>query len=114
MTNAYDAFDSRLKKIDRSRTRLSRGYAAKVTTDGLIVFRPKRQRARVSLRGLVFLALGFVLFKAMILAHLGSGLYEQRLEALRGGSVIEQGGAFVMQVDPVSQAVAQHLRPLLR
>lgn len=114
MTKTYDTFDSRLRKIDRSRARLAQGYAAKVTDDGLIVFRPKRHRSRVSLRGLMLLAFGFVLFKAMILAHLGSGMYEQRLEALKSGSLIEQGGAFVMQIDPATQVVAQTLRPFLR
>ncbi|MCR9147474.1 MAG: hypothetical protein NXH74_09775 [Rhodobacteraceae bacterium] len=114
MTETYDTFDARLRKIDRSRARLAHGYAAKVTDDGLIVFRPRRHRSRVSLRGLVLLAFGFVLFKAMILTHLGTGTYEQRLEALGNGSIIEKGGAFVMQIDPATQVVAQTLRPILR
>ncbi|WP_135507253.1 hypothetical protein [Roseovarius aestuariivivens] len=113
MTNAFDTFDSRLKKIDRNRTRLAQGYSAKVTNDGLIVFRPKRIKRSVPLQGLLFLIGGFFLFKAMILAGLGTDTYEQRVTALSSGTVIEQAGAYVMQKDPVTAAVAEKLRPLL-
>lgn len=114
MTNAFQGFDARLKKIDRNRTRLANGYSAKVTKDGLIVFRPKRRANSFSIRGLVFLAVGFFMFKAMILAHLGNTVYEQRVTALQTGTMVEQAGAFVMQKDPVSVAMSQYLRPFLK
>lgn len=114
MTNTYEGFDARLKRIDRSRTRLANGYSAKVTKDGLIVFRPKRRARGFSLRGLVFLVAGFFVFKAMILAHLGQTVYDQRVTALQTGTVVEQAGAYVMQNDPVSATIAQYLRPFLK
>ncbi len=114
MTKTLDTFDSRLNKIDRNRARLARGYSAKVTDDGLIVFRPKRQRSRVSLRGVFFLCFGFLLFKSTILAHLGAGIYEQRIDTLRAGSIVERAGAVVMQVDPVTNLMAQKLRPFVK
>ncbi|MFN3211229.1 MAG: hypothetical protein ACE369_19990 [Roseovarius sp.] len=114
MTNSYQGFDARLKKIDRSRARMANGYSAKVTRDGLIVFRPKRRNRSLSVRGLLFLVAGFFLFKAMILAHLGGTLYDQRVDALQSGSVVEQAGAFVMQKDPVATAMAQYLRPFVK
>lgn len=113
-TNTYEGFDARLKKIDRNRARLANGYSAKVTSDGLIVFRPKRRAQGFSVRGLVFLVLGVFLFKAMILAHLGGAIYDQRVDALKSGTVVEQAGAFVMHKDPVSATIAQYLRPFVK
>ncbi len=114
MSNSYAGFDARLKKIDRNRARLANGYSAKVTRDGLIVFRPKRRTQSFSVRGLAMLVLGFFLFKAMILAHLGDTTYEQRVTALQTGTVVEQAGAFVMQKDRVSVIMSQYLRPFLK
>lgn len=114
MTNTYQGFDARLKKIDRNRARLANGYSAKVTKDGLIVFRPKRRSQGFSVRGLAFLVLGFFLFKGMILAHLGGTVYEQRVAALKEGTVVEQAGAFVMKTDNVSATIAQYLRPFVK
>jgi len=114
MTNSYQGFDARLKKIDRNRARLANGYSAKVTREGLIVFRPKRRAQGFSVRGLAFLVLGFFLFKAMILAHLGITVYEQRVAALQTGTMVEQAGAFVMQNEQVSATIAQYLRPILK
>ncbi|MCR9112353.1 MAG: hypothetical protein NXH84_03715 [Rhodobacteraceae bacterium] len=113
MTNTFEGFDNRLKKIDRNRTRLVNGYSAKVSKDGLIVFRPKRRTNSFSVRGLLMLVLGFFLFKGMIMAHLGGTIYDQRVEALKAGTVIEQGGAYLMQRDPITEAIAIKLRPFL-
>ena len=113
-TNTYQGFDARLKKIDRNRARLANGYSAKVTREGLIVFRPKRRAQGFSVRGLAFLVLGAFLFKAMILAHLGATTYDLRVEALKSGTVVEQAGAFVMQREQVSNVIAQYLRPFVK
>ena len=113
MGNPYQTFDERLKRIDRKRARLSNGYSAKVTSEGLIVFRPKRRRASFSVRGLLLLIIGFFLFKGMILAHLGGTVYDQRVESLKQGSVIEQAGAFIMAKDDVTVAVATAMRPFV-
>ncbi|MFU8778408.1 MAG: hypothetical protein ACNA7M_12165 [Roseovarius sp.] len=114
MSDAFQGFDSRLKAIGRKRTRLAQGYVSKVGKDGLIVFRPKRRRTGASLRGLLYLVLGFTFFKAVIIAHLGGPLYGDRLAQLAQGSIVEQAGAVVMQPDPVSQMLSAYLRPILR
>lgn len=113
MSNTYQGFDERLKRIDRKRAKLSNGYSAKVTSEGLIVFRPKRRRASFSVRGLLFLVVGFFLFKAMILAHLGSTVYDLRVDALKEGTLVEQAGAVIMAKDDVTIAIAQVLRPFV-
>lgn len=114
MGDAFQDFDSRLKTIGRKRTRLAQGYVSQVGKDGLIVFRPKRRKTRIPLRGLFYMAIGFMFFKAVIVAHLGLPLYADRLAQLSQGSVVEQAGAIAMQPDPVSVWMAAYLRPILR
>ena len=114
MSNAYQGFDNRLKKIGRKRARMARGYVSKVGRDGLIVFRPKRNEGGFPIRGLALLVIGFFCFKGLVLAHLGQETYTTRVDQLGSGSVVEQAGAFVMQADPVSQFIAQKMRPLVQ
>ena len=54
------------------------------------------------------------MFKGLILAHLGEGTFETRLAQLSQGSVVEQAGAFIMQPDAVSMAIAQQVRPFVK
>jgi len=114
MTDVQHGFDSRLRSITRKRARLERGYVGKIRRDGLIVFKPRRQTPTVPLRGLIYLVLGFVFFKAVVLAHLGAVTYEERLLRLQDGNLIEQAGAAIMQSDPLTRIMAQYLSPVLR
>lgn len=114
MRNPSQVFDARLRRIDRIRARLVHGYECRVGEDGLIVFRPKRRRRAFSVRGLFLIVVGFFCFKGLILAHLGPSVYQDRVAALEGGTYAEQAGALVMQVDPVSSAIAGKLRPFVR
>lgn len=111
MTN-YAGFEARLKKIDRKRTRMARGYKGSVDKDGLIVFLPARRQRGIPLRAVVMLIVGFFVFKGMVMAHTGASIYGERVAALQQGTVIEQAGAFVMQTDPITIGIAQQLRPL--
>lgn len=108
------SFERRLKLINKKRARLADGYVSKVGKDGLIVFRPKRREGGFPIKGLALLVLGFFVFKGVILAHLGDGTFEARLAQLSQGSTVEQAGAFIMQPDLVSQAIAQQLRPYVK
>lgn len=114
MSDAFQAFDARLEAIARKRAKMEHGYVGKVSNNGLIVFRPKRRRAAIPVRGLVYILAGFVFFKAVIIAHLGIGLYEERLTQLAQGTFVEQAGAMVMQPDRLSEMLAAKLRPVFR
>jgi len=115
MSDAKRDFNARLRRIDQTHARLEGGYAGKVRSDGLIVFRPRRRsRPALLLRGLIYLCLGFVFFKAVVLAHLGGVTYEARIAHLAGGHVLEQAGAVVMQPDALTRWMAGHLAPVLR
>ncbi len=112
MGDTYQGFDARLKNINKARSRLARGYSAKVTRDGLIVFVPQGRRSEFPLRGIVWLIVGFLVFKAIVMANIGATVYDARVDALWDGSLIEQAGAFIMQADLVSEAIAGKIRPV--
>lgn len=114
MASAAQGFDRRLKLIGQKRARLADGYVSKVGKDGLIIFRPKRRAGGFPIKGLALLILGFFVFKGLILAHLGTNTFEARLADLSAGSVVEQTGAWIMQPDVVSQAIAQQVRPFIK
>lgn len=110
---AFMEFDKRLRRIERRNRRLSHGAVPYIDSTGLVSYRPRRSGLRLPLRGLFLLALGFIVFKGLVLAHLGPDLYDERVEALRMGTVIERGGAWAMQVDPASAWVAAQIWPIL-
>ena len=112
MSDVREGFDNRLRRIERRHSNLSRGYVARIGRDGLIELHPRRGRRAFPWRGALFLVVGFLVFKGIIMANLGDALYQERIAALRDGAPVEQVGAFIMQPDPVSQAVAAKLIPL--
>jgi hypothetical protein len=112
-SNSQGAFDARIKKVRHSHTRMARGYDAKVGRDGLIVFRPKRRRRSVPIRALFVAITAFFGFKVLVLLSLGDIAYQERVDTLAVGSIAEQAGAYVMQIDPVARTIAEQLAPLL-
>ncbi|MDX5402302.1 MAG: hypothetical protein LPK02_09005 [Rhodobacterales bacterium] len=113
MSDAFYDFDNRLRRIQKSRVKLAKGYVSVVGDDGLIVVKPQRRRAGFHLRALAFVIIGFMGFKILILAALGQGVYEERVDTLREGSTVERAGAWVMQPDPLSVMAAQKIRAYL-
>ena len=111
--NTPDGFDSRLKKLRRSHARLAQGYQASVGRDGLIVFRPRRKRAGLPLRGILLTVLAFFGFKALVLLHLGEVSYVERADALAAGGMPEQVGGWLMQIDPVTRLIAEQVAPFI-
>jgi hypothetical protein len=111
--NTPDGFEARIKRVRRSHTRLARGYEAKVRPDGLIVFRPKRRRVNLPLRGLAMTLAAFIGFKVVVLMHLGDLSYQARIDALAAGSAAEKAGAWIMQIDPVTRTIAGQIAPLI-
>lgn len=106
-------FDKRLKRIVRRHDKMSNGVVRTVTSDGLIIAKPRLYKPRFPLKGLlVVLMLGF-LFKGFLFAYLGEGAYGDRVAALKSGTVLEQAGAWVMQPDPVTYIVAEGIATVL-
>ena len=114
MADSFSQFDNRLKRIARSHRDFSRGYTAVVGNDGLITIKAKRPKRNLPVQGMVLLLIGFVCFKALMLAHLGPDAYGDRVGKLEAGSIVEQAGAWVMQADFATQWIATQIGPFMR
>jgi hypothetical protein len=110
MVETKQHFESRLRQVTRKHRRMSNGYTTRLRGDGLIVVKPRRRRMQFPLRGAMLVALGFFAFKAFMLVSLGERTYADRLTELQGGTILEQGGAWVMQADPVTQVMVDFAR----
>ena len=107
-------FNDRLNFLGRKHQAMSRGYTTQMRTDGLIVVKPRRRSIDIPFKGILLLLLGFVFFKAFILASVGPDTYGERVAILNSGTFVEKGGAWVMQADPVSQVIANFMGPIFR
>lgn len=114
MVNTELDFHKRLAMLGRKHAAMAKGYVMRMRPDGLIVVHTKRPNKLrlVPLKGLVLLVLGFCAFKALMLSSVGEATYNERVAKLEQGTVIEQGGAWLMQVDPATAMVAGLLKPI--
>ena len=108
------SYHQRLDRIDRTHRELARGYVTEVTDDGLIIHRPRRMRRSLPWRGLLFVLVMLMVFKALLLAYVGDAEYNTRVANLEAGTTVEQVGAFVMKADPVTQYVANLVAPYIK
>ncbi len=114
MSDSFEQFDGRLKRIERKRQTMANGYELHMQNDGLIVARPRRARnSRISPRAVIMFLGGALLFKGVLIASLGPVAYEERIAALADGSAVEQAGAMVMQIDPIAREIASWITPYL-
>ena len=107
MSDTFAQFEQRLNSLERKHRELAKGYVAKINPDGLIVIAPKASRARVRMRMLTVIILGFLVFKIATLVLVGSVTYDSRLEVMRNGTGAERFGAWIMQVDPISEKIVE-------
>ncbi len=114
MTNHQLQFEKRLSLLARKHKAMSRGYVTHMRPDGLIIARPKRRASRVSRKAVILFLLAFFGFKAFLVANLGPQTYDDRVARLQAGTIVEKGGAFVMQADPLTIYLAQQIGPILR
>ncbi|MCF6234540.1 MAG: hypothetical protein L3J36_15805 [Rhodobacteraceae bacterium] len=114
MTNHQLQFEKRLTLLARKHNAMSRGYVMHMRPDGLIIARPKRQSSRLPRKAVILFLLAFFGFKAFLVANLGPQTYDDRVARLQAGTIVEQGGAFVMQADPLTLYLARQIGPILR
>ncbi|NOD77129.1 MULTISPECIES: hypothetical protein [unclassified Ruegeria] len=113
MTGKQLEFNQRVNRLNKKHQKMSRGYRATMRKDGLVVMKPQRVSSAVPVRVLLFTLVAFFVFKAFLLSHLGPTGYQYRIDSLSEGTKVEQAGAWVMQIDPVSQALSQQMNKLL-
>lgn len=113
MSETLFHFDKRVHRIARKNRKLARGHVNFIDRTGLIRQRPRRGLAGVPVRGLLLIALCFIGFKGLLIAHQGPVQYEDKLALLAEGTIFEQGAAWAMQIEPASQVAARFFAPLL-
>ncbi len=107
-------FENRLRRVGRRhRKMMTNGVVRKVGKDGLITSKPRSRMPRFPLKGFVILFVAAFVFKATLLAWLGAADYSARVTALGEGTVIEQGGAWVMQADPMTVVLSEVIKNIL-
>lgn len=107
MANAIPSFDKRLRKIVRRHDRMRNGVIHSVNHDGLIIARPRRRRPRFPVRGLALMLAAVFVFKGFLYANLGPATYQDRVNLLQSGTIVEQGGAYIMTMDVISLQLAE-------
>ena len=106
MTTQTSVFAQRLRRIDKRKRKLSRGVKTRMDSTGLVHEVPATQ-IRMPLRPLVYVVLGFLVFKGWLIHNLGLAEYGARLSGLAEGTLAETVSAVIMQPDPVTMQIAQ-------
>jgi len=99
-------FDRRLKRIVRNHQRMSHGVVHSVNSNGLIVARPRIYNPKFPIKGLLLTVAAMFVFKGFLFASLGAETFNARLAELAAGSTVDKAGAWVMQADTATVAIA--------
>ena len=99
-------FDRRLKRIVRNHQRMSHGVVHSVNSNGLIVARPRIYNPKFPIKGLLLTVVAMFAFKGFLFASLGAETFDARVAELAAGSTVEKAGAWVMQADMATVAIA--------
>lgn len=99
-------FDNRLRRIDRRNRKLSRGYVTTVNQDGLVVAEPRGRTVAFPWRGILFVLVALILFKAFVFSQIGAEQYTATVAELKAGTLVEQIGAWAMTADPATVQIA--------
>ena len=104
------SLDKRLHKIVRTLDRIRRnGVVHRVGRDGLIRSSPRLVRPRFPLKGALIVAALLIAFKALLFVQLGASSYALKVDELRGGSMVEQAGAFILQEERVTATLGGYI-----
>ena len=106
-------FHGRIGRIERIHN-AGGGFEAEGAL-GMSFYKARRRTSRrFGLLGpLALIMITVVGIKATVHASLGAELYEERIVALRAGTAADQVGAYVLQADPITVAIAERIRTLL-
>lgn len=110
----FDEFDRRMRRIHRRHSKLSHGYVTSINDDGLVVAKPARRGRNTTARAAVIVIALILVFKGVLLAQLGPQAYDERVDALREGSALEQAGAVIMMPDPITVWISGYMVSLVR
>lgn len=98
-------------------TKNRKGYTTFVDHNGLIQVVPRRPKERSGfspVKVIIVAGVMLTLFKALALVNIGLNDYSDRLATLQTGTLPEQAGAWVLQIDPATQWMYQAAQTYLR
>ncbi|MGR3322105.1 MAG: hypothetical protein ACU0DK_09265 [Pseudooceanicola sp.] len=115
MNKSFTEFNNRLRSIDRKARAREDGYRPRIRKDGLIELEPQRRplRKRIPLKYVVGFLGGAIAYKVFLLLKLGEADYAFRLANLIDGTMVNQVGATILQIDPVTRMLTDFVRPLV-
>jgi hypothetical protein len=114
MTNKQDLFDQRYRKVLDRHRELSRGYVTKLGKNGVIAHHPISHYGDALQFKALLLPIGLLFFlKACVVTILNEDVFTAQVDLLREGTFIEQVGAFLMQIDPITWVIAQGLGAII-
>ncbi|WP_425100321.1 hypothetical protein [Tropicibacter sp. S64] len=114
MDSTLQTFEKRQKALRRKHKRMAQGYVNKLDrTSGVIIQKPDSKAGGFMIRLLVLAVAVGLGFKVFLLAGLGEEGYGAHLEHLQSGSILEQGAAWALQIDPATAYLAPLLAPYL-
>lgn len=119
MKDGFAHFDRRLERLDEQKAALDEGHRMTLDETGLMKLMPTGERRRqigraIPVRALMIMAAVLLTFKGFLLYQLGFGVYTTKLLSMQRGDSVDQIGAYLMQVDPITIWVYEALTFLLR
>ena len=107
------------KSAAKYRRRMADGYqhTASVVSfnhDGIEIARSKKRRRWLPLWHILVFIYLILLIRLVAVADIGPVGYHARMAEMENGNILERAAAKVMQLDPVSRALASEIRGLLR
>jgi len=107
-------FGKRVRRINKRHRKLANGYMPSVNHDGLIVAKVRRSGPRFPWKGVALCFVAFFAFKGFLLVQLGEATFNERVQKLEAGTVVEQAGAYAMSADPITKWIASQIQSVLR
>ena len=114
MSATTDKFDKRIRRVRKTHEAMSRGYSFRVEKSGLIKIKPKRSRLGFPFGVLIAVLAVGLLFKAVVLASYGPEKYASKVALLKSGTVIEQGGAWLLKPGKPTYALASFVGGMIK
>lgn len=114
MVETHQHFGKRINDLNRKHVMMANGYYTVIRDDGLVIARPAKRSAGFPFKTFLLLGVLFFIFKALVLSSVGPGTYQIRLNKLQSGTVVEQAGAWMLGLDPVTLAISTKVGPIFR
>ncbi|WP_407492256.1 hypothetical protein [Pseudooceanicola sp. MF1-13] len=114
MKDGFAHFDRRLERLDERKAALEAGHRTELDENGLMKLIPTGERRRqinrmIPLRAAMIIAGVLLSFKGFLLFKLGFGVYTAKVNAMAQGDTMDQVGAWIMQIEPVTLMVYNFL-----